>query len=118
MKLKELWYAYQKTREANGHSGSEPHTCRFYDELHFGDEEDEEEEEEEVEDSAQQASKETIFIENQELFLSWDLEPVYPKPTQSRVPDPSGGEGTSDTPTDLTEAGQEHPGDDEDGYQS
>ncbi|EMP33486.1 hypothetical protein UY3_09375 [Chelonia mydas] len=34
MKLKELRQAYQKTREANGRSGSEPQTCRFYDELH------------------------------------------------------------------------------------
>ncbi|EMP40903.1 Leucyl-tRNA synthetase, cytoplasmic [Chelonia mydas] len=34
MKLKELRQTYQQTREANGHSGSEPQTCRFYDELH------------------------------------------------------------------------------------
>ncbi|EMP31410.1 Ankyrin repeat family A protein 2 [Chelonia mydas] len=34
VKLKELRQAYQKTREANGCSGSEPKTCRFYDELH------------------------------------------------------------------------------------
>ncbi|XP_074984341.1 myb/SANT-like DNA-binding domain-containing protein 7 [Caretta caretta] len=34
VKLKELRQAYQKTREANSLSGSEPHTCRFYDELH------------------------------------------------------------------------------------
>ncbi|EMP40819.1 Bifunctional heparan sulfate N-deacetylase/N-sulfotransferase 4 [Chelonia mydas] len=34
MKLKELRQASQKTREANGRSGSEPQTCRFYDELH------------------------------------------------------------------------------------
>ncbi|EMP36436.1 Zinc finger and SCAN domain-containing protein 29 [Chelonia mydas] len=34
VKLKELRQAYQKTREANSHSGSEPKTCRFYDELH------------------------------------------------------------------------------------
>ncbi|EMP37544.1 hypothetical protein UY3_05258 [Chelonia mydas] len=34
VKLKELRQAYQKTREANGRSGSEPQTCRFYDELH------------------------------------------------------------------------------------
>nr|XP_048695487.1 zinc finger and SCAN domain-containing protein 32-like [Caretta caretta] len=83
VKLKELRQAYQKTREANGRSGSEPQTCRFYDELHailggsatttpavlfdsfngdggnteagFGDEEDDDEEE--VVDSSQQASK-------------------------------------------------------------
>nr|XP_048695942.1 uncharacterized protein LOC125632190 [Caretta caretta] len=34
MKLKELRQAYQKNREANGRSGSEPQTCHFYDELH------------------------------------------------------------------------------------
>ncbi|EMP36730.1 hypothetical protein UY3_06126 [Chelonia mydas] len=34
MKLKELRQAYQKTREANGRSGSEPQTCHFYDDLH------------------------------------------------------------------------------------
>ncbi|EMP41957.1 hypothetical protein UY3_00803 [Chelonia mydas] len=34
VKLKELRQAYQKTREANGCSESEPQTCRFYDELH------------------------------------------------------------------------------------
>ncbi|EMP26362.1 Putative protein C11orf61 like protein [Chelonia mydas] len=34
MKIKELRQAYQKTREANGCSGSEPQTCRFYHELH------------------------------------------------------------------------------------
>ncbi|EMP24850.1 hypothetical protein UY3_18066 [Chelonia mydas] len=94
MKLKELRQAYQKTKEANGCSGSEPQTCRFNDELHailggaptttpalcvdsvnglsrnrdvdFGDEEDEEEEEVE----AQQASGETVFPDSQELFLT------------------------------------------------
>nr|XP_048714966.1 zinc finger and SCAN domain-containing protein 32-like isoform X1 [Caretta caretta] len=34
VKLKELRQAYQKTREANSRSGSEPQTCHFYDELH------------------------------------------------------------------------------------
>ncbi|EMP37733.1 hypothetical protein UY3_05016 [Chelonia mydas] len=85
MKLKELRQAYQKTREANGRSGSEPQTCRFYDELHailggsatttpavlfdsfngdggnteagFGDEE--EDDDDEVVDSSQQANGET-----------------------------------------------------------
>nr|XP_048672656.1 zinc finger and SCAN domain-containing protein 32-like [Caretta caretta]XP_048672657.1 zinc finger and SCAN domain-containing protein 32-like [Caretta caretta]XP_048672658.1 zinc finger and SCAN domain-containing protein 32-like [Caretta caretta]XP_048672659.1 zinc finger and SCAN domain-containing protein 32-like [Caretta caretta] len=87
VKLKELRQAYQKTREANSRSGSEPQTCRFYDELHailggsatttpavlfdsfngdggnteagFGDEEDDDDEE--VVDSSQQASGETGF---------------------------------------------------------
>ncbi|EMP25652.1 hypothetical protein UY3_17241 [Chelonia mydas] len=35
VKLQELSQAYQKTREANGRSGSEPKTCRFYDAWHF-----------------------------------------------------------------------------------
>ncbi|XP_074982310.1 uncharacterized protein LOC142071450 [Caretta caretta] len=119
MKLKELRQAYQKTREANGHSGSEPQTCHFYDELHailggsatttpavlfdsfnegggnteagFGDEEDDDEEE--VVDNSQQASGETGFPDS--LFLTLDLEPVPPEPTQGCLPDPPGGEGTS-----------------------
>nr|XP_048693548.1 uncharacterized protein LOC125631235 isoform X2 [Caretta caretta] len=114
VKLKELRQAYQKTREANGRSGSEPQTCCFYDELHailegsatttpavlfdsfsgdggnteagFGDEED---------DSSQQASGETSFPDSQELFLTLDLEPVPPEPTQGCLLDPAGGEGTS-----------------------
>ncbi|XP_074826345.1 zinc finger and SCAN domain-containing protein 32-like [Natator depressus] len=120
VKLKELRQAYQKTREANGRSGSEPQTCRFYDELHailggsatttpavlfdsfngnggnmetgFGDEEDDDEE---VVDSSEQASGETGFRDSQELFLTLDLEPVPPEPTQGCLLDPAGGEGTS-----------------------
>ncbi|EMP37030.1 hypothetical protein UY3_05835 [Chelonia mydas] len=34
VKLKELRQAYQKTKEANACSGSDPQTCHFYDELH------------------------------------------------------------------------------------
>ncbi|KAG6927904.1 zinc finger and SCAN domain containing 32, partial [Chelydra serpentina] len=34
VKIKELRQAYQRTRDANGRSGSAPQTCRFYDELH------------------------------------------------------------------------------------
>ncbi|XP_074809781.1 uncharacterized protein LOC141987842 [Natator depressus] len=118
MKLKELRQTYQKTREAKARSRSEPKTCRFYDELHailggsatttpatlfdsfngdggnmeagFGDEEDDE-----VVDSSQQASGETGFPDSQELFLTLDLEPVPPEPTQGCLPDPPGGEGTS-----------------------
>ncbi|XP_074977210.1 myb/SANT-like DNA-binding domain-containing protein 7 [Caretta caretta] len=119
VKLKELRQAYQKTRGANGCSGSEPQTCRFYDELHailggsatttpavlfdsfngdggnteagFGDEEDDDE----VVDSSQQESGETSFTDSQELFLTLDLEPVPPEPTQGCLLDPAGGEGTS-----------------------
>ncbi|EMP37432.1 hypothetical protein UY3_05340 [Chelonia mydas] len=120
LKLKELRQAYQKTREANGSSRSEAQTCCFYDELHailggsatttpavlfdsfngdgsnteagFGDEEDDDDE---VVDSSQQASGETGFPDSQELFLTLDLEPVPPEPTQGCLPDPPGREGTS-----------------------
>uniref|UniRef100_A0A674J9B1 SCAN box domain-containing protein n=1 Tax=Terrapene triunguis TaxID=2587831 RepID=A0A674J9B1_9SAUR len=34
VKIKELRQAYHEAREANGRSGSEPQTCRFYAELH------------------------------------------------------------------------------------
>ncbi|EMP29051.1 Zinc finger and SCAN domain-containing protein 29 [Chelonia mydas] len=121
VKLKELRQANQKTREANSRSGSEPKTGHFYDELHailggsatttlavlfdsfsgdggntesgFGDEEDDDE----VVDSSQQASGETGFPDSQELFLTLDLEPVPPEPTQGCLLDPPGGEGTSGT---------------------
>nr|XP_048691586.1 zinc finger and SCAN domain-containing protein 32-like [Caretta caretta] len=110
VKLKELRQAYQKTREANGRSGSEPQTCHFYDELHailggsatttpavlfdsfngdggnmeagFGDEEDDDDDDEVV-DSSQQASGETAFPDSQELFLTLDLEPVPPNPPKA-----------------------------------
>ncbi|XP_073187746.1 uncharacterized protein [Lepidochelys kempii] len=120
VKLKELRQAYQKTREANGRSGSEPQTCRFYDELRailggsanttpavlfdsfngdggnteagFGDEDDDDDV---VVDSSQQGSGETGFPDSQELFLTLDLEPVPPEPTQGYLLDPAGREGTS-----------------------
>nr|XP_048710768.1 uncharacterized protein LOC125638729 [Caretta caretta] len=62
-------------------------------EAGFGDEEDDDEEE--VVDSSQQASRETGFPDSQELFLTLDLEPVPPEPTQGCLLDPAGGEGTS-----------------------
>ncbi|XP_073162423.1 zinc finger and SCAN domain-containing protein 29-like [Lepidochelys kempii] len=114
VKIKELRQAYQKTREAKDRSGSEPQTCRFYDELHailggaasttptlcfdsvqgvggnteadFGGEED---------DSSQQGSGDTCFPSSEDLFLTLDLEPVPPKPTQGGLPDLEGGERTS-----------------------
>ncbi|XP_074799141.1 zinc finger and SCAN domain-containing protein 32-like [Natator depressus] len=121
MKIKELRQAYQKTREANVRSGSEPQSCCFYDELHailggaatttptpcfdsiqgvggnmeagFGGEEDDEEEE--VVDRSQQGSGETGFPNSQDLFITLDLEPVPPEPTQGGLPDPEGREGIS-----------------------
>ncbi|EMP34721.1 hypothetical protein UY3_08140 [Chelonia mydas] len=107
-KIKELRQANQKARESNGSSGSQPHTCRFYRELHEimgGDDttipplsmdtckgeiarskEDEflEDEEEEEEDSAQVASGEFVFPPSQELFLT--LEPIASPDSQSMLP--------------------------------
>ncbi|XP_074983811.1 uncharacterized protein LOC142071888 [Caretta caretta] len=121
VKIKELRQAYQKTREANSHSSSESQTCHFYDELHailggaatstptlcfdsiqgvggnmevgFGGEEDDDDEE--VVDSSQQGSRETGFLNSQDLFITLDLEPVPPEPTEGGLPDPEGREGTS-----------------------
>ncbi|XP_074986224.1 uncharacterized protein LOC142072635 [Caretta caretta] len=117
-KIKELRQAYQKAREANRRSGSQPHTCHFYRELHAimgGDDtttpplsvdtckggvawskEDEileDEEEEEEEDSAQVTSGESVFPPSQELFLT--LEPIAFPYSQSMLPDHDPGEGTS-----------------------
>ncbi|XP_074823768.1 uncharacterized protein LOC141996018 [Natator depressus] len=119
MKVKELRQAYQKTKDANGCSRSEPHTCCFYDELNAilgipptitaplsvdtckggvsrnreEDFVDEEEEEEEVEDSAQQASKESLIPGSQELFIT--LEPIPSQTSQGGLLDHEAGEGTS-----------------------
>ncbi|XP_074803667.1 zinc finger and SCAN domain-containing protein 29-like [Natator depressus] len=110
VKLKELRQAYQKTKESNGCSGTEPQTCRFYAELHvilggaatttpplsmdsddgvlsampedFADEEDEEEEEDELEESTQH----TVLPDSQDLFIT--LTEIPSQPNQA-------GEGTS-----------------------
>ncbi|XP_074818769.1 zinc finger and SCAN domain-containing protein 29-like [Natator depressus] len=110
MKLKELRQAYQKTKESNGHSGTEPQTCRFYTELHailggavtttpplsvdsddgvvsampedFADGEDEEEEEDELEESTQH----TVLPDSQDLFITLTEIPSQPN---------EAGEGTS-----------------------
>ncbi|KAM9171243.1 myb/SANT-like DNA-binding domain-containing protein 7 [Pangshura tecta] len=101
VKLKELRQAYQKTREANSHSGSEQQTCHFYDELYailggaptttpllcfdsvngvacnrdadFGDEKD----------SSQQASGETIFPDSQNCFSPWTWSQYPPNPPKA-----------------------------------
>ncbi|EMP37535.1 hypothetical protein UY3_05249 [Chelonia mydas] len=108
VKLKELRQAYQKTKESNGRSGTEPQTCRFYVELHailggattttpslsvdsddgvlsamaedFADREDEEEDE--LEDSTQH----TVLPDGQDLFIT--LTEIPSQPNQA-------GEGTS-----------------------
>ncbi|EMP41909.1 hypothetical protein UY3_00833 [Chelonia mydas] len=120
-KIKEFRQEYQKAREVNGRSGSQPYTCRFCRELHavmWGDdtttpplsvdtckggvaqrEEDEllEDEEEEEEDSAQVASGESVSPPSQELFLT--LEPIASPHSQGRLLDHDPGEGTSGTPS-------------------
>ncbi|KAM7177195.1 zinc finger and SCAN domain-containing protein 29-like [Macrochelys suwanniensis] len=112
MKIKELRQAYQKTKEINGHSWSEPQTCRFYDQLHAiqggdptstptlsvdtkmaasGNTDEDFVDEEEEEENAQQASRESVLPGSQDLFLT--LEPI---PSQSLLfLDPDGGEGNS-----------------------
>uniref|UniRef100_A0A8C3ID90 Uncharacterized protein n=1 Tax=Chrysemys picta bellii TaxID=8478 RepID=A0A8C3ID90_CHRPI len=88
-KIKELRQAYQKAREANGRSGSQPHTFCFYHELHAimgGDATTtpplsvdtfkEGVAWSEEEDHAQAASRESVFRPSQELFLRLEV-PVY-----------------------------------------
>nr|XP_042698091.1 uncharacterized protein LOC122172356 [Chrysemys picta bellii] len=113
-KIKELRHAYQKAREANGRSGSQPHTFHFYHELHAimgGDatttpplsvdtckggvawSEAEETLEEEEEDSAHAASGESIFLPSQELILT--LDPIASPHSQGGLLFHDPGEGTS-----------------------
>ncbi|EMP40463.1 Zinc finger and SCAN domain-containing protein 29, partial [Chelonia mydas] len=108
MKLKELSQAYQKTKESNARSGTEPQTCRFYAELHailggaatttpplsvdsedgllsamaegFADGEDEEE------DKLGESTQHTVFPDSQDLFVSLTEIPSQPN---------EAGEGTS-----------------------
>ncbi|XP_053893994.1 uncharacterized protein LOC128842201 [Malaclemys terrapin pileata] len=121
VKIKELRQAYHKAREANGRSGAELQTCRFYAELHamlggaatttptlcfdsingesrnteagLGDKEDDDDEDNEA--SSQQGSRETGFPNSQDMFITLDLEPVTPELTQGVLPDPEGTQGTS-----------------------
>ncbi|XP_065454308.1 uncharacterized protein LOC135984010 [Chrysemys picta bellii] len=116
VKVKELRQAYQKTKEANGRSGSEPRTCRFYAELHAvlggggatttppltmdsevgiissatpedsADGEEEEEEEDELAESTQQS----VLPNSQDLFLS-----LTEVPSQASIQDHDSMEGTS-----------------------
>ncbi|KAM9148157.1 uncharacterized protein ACDP82_005621 [Pangshura tecta] len=113
VKAKELRQAYQKTKDANSRSGSEPHTCQLCDELHAilgvaptttpplsvdtckrgvsGNRDEEfEDETEVVDDSAQQASRESLLRGSQELFIF--LEPI---PSQGMLLDHEAGGGIS-----------------------
>ncbi|XP_048720851.2 AP-1 complex subunit sigma-3 isoform X1 [Caretta caretta] len=112
VKLKELRQAYQKTREANGHSGSEPQTCRFYDELHaiLGGSATQpccltpSMEMEAIRKQvlgtkkmiahSKQAEK-PVFPTTRNCFLPWTWSQYPPEPTQGCLLDPAGGEETS-----------------------
>nr|XP_048723863.1 uncharacterized protein LOC125644254 [Caretta caretta] len=100
VKLKELRQAYQKTKESNGRSRTEPQTCRFYTELHailrgaatttpplsvdsddgvlsampedFADKEDEEE------DELEERTQHTILPNSQDLFITLTEIPSQP----------------------------------------
>uniref|UniRef100_A0A8C3HA00 Myb/SANT-like DNA-binding domain-containing protein n=1 Tax=Chrysemys picta bellii TaxID=8478 RepID=A0A8C3HA00_CHRPI len=118
VKIKELRQAYHKAREANGRSGAEPQTCRFYTELHAmlggaatttptvcfdsinGESHNreassgyEDDDDEDNEDSSQQGSGETGFPNSQNMFITLDPEPVTPKLTQGMLPDSEAHKG-------------------------
>ncbi|XP_065455298.1 myb/SANT-like DNA-binding domain-containing protein 2 [Chrysemys picta bellii] len=119
VKVKELRQAYQKTKEANGRSGSEPRTCRYYAELHailggaatttpplFVDSgsgivstpEDsadgvEEEEEEEEEDELAESTQHSLLPNSQDLFITPTEVPSQTSQASTQDSDPM--EGTS-----------------------
>ncbi|XP_065440580.1 uncharacterized protein LOC135981550 [Chrysemys picta bellii] len=120
MKIKELRQGYQKTKEANGRSGSHPQTSRFYEALHsiLGaaatttppltvDSEDGilstpassemvvdgEEEEGDEEDEAVDSAYNADFPDSQDLFITLTEIPYQPSPGVN--PDPESGEGSA-----------------------
>ncbi|XP_065416260.1 SRRM2 protein homolog rsr-2-like [Chrysemys picta bellii] len=119
VKVKELRQAYQKTKEANGRSGSEPRTCRFYAELHAilgwaatttppvivdsgsgivssatpEDSADGGEEEEEDEDELAEITQHSVLPNSQDLFLT--LTEVPSQASQASTQDSDPMEGTS-----------------------
>ncbi|XP_065449045.1 SRRM2 protein homolog rsr-2-like [Chrysemys picta bellii] len=116
VKVKELRQAYQKTKEANGRSGSELRTCRFYAELHAilggaatttppvivdsgsgivssatpEDSADGGEEEEEDEDELAESTQHSVLPNSQDLFLT-----LSEVPSQASTQDSDPMEGTS-----------------------
>ncbi|XP_065419208.1 SRRM2 protein homolog rsr-2-like [Chrysemys picta bellii] len=119
VKVKELRQAYQKTKEANGRSGSEPRTCRYYTELHAilggaatttppvivdsgsgivssatpEDSADGGEEEEEDEDELAESTQHSVLPNSQDLFLT--LTEVPSQASQASTQDSDPMEGTS-----------------------
>ncbi|XP_074921739.1 uncharacterized protein LOC142046781 [Chelonoidis abingdonii] len=119
VKVKELRQTYQKTREANGRSGSGPKTCRFYAELHAilggcatstpplavdsevgvvistvaeDSAEGEDEEEEEEEEELAESTQHSVSPNSQELFVTPELPS---QPSQATSPDSEAMEATS-----------------------
>ncbi|XP_065435943.1 uncharacterized protein LOC135979546 [Chrysemys picta bellii] len=114
VKVKELRQAYQKTKEANGCSGSEPRTCHFYDELHAvlggaatttppltvdseggiissaTPEDSADGEEEEEKDELAESTEHSVLPNSQDLFLS-----LTEVPSQPSIQDHDPMEGTS-----------------------
>ncbi|XP_053888881.1 SRRM2 protein homolog rsr-2-like [Malaclemys terrapin pileata] len=115
VKVKELRQAYQKTKEANGRSGSEPRTCRYYAELHailggaatttpplFVDsgsgivstpEDSADGVEEEEEDELAESTQHSILPNSQDLFIT--LTEVPSQASQASTQDSDPMEGTS-----------------------
>ncbi|KAM7162912.1 uncharacterized protein RBU57_009868 [Macrochelys suwanniensis] len=119
VKIKELRQVYQKTKESNGRSGSQPQTCRFYAALHtisggtatttpplsvdsddgafssiassevFADGEDDEGDEE---DEAVDSALNADFPNSQDLFIT--LTEIPYQPSQGGIPDRESGEGS------------------------
>ncbi|XP_065412142.1 SRRM2 protein homolog rsr-2-like [Chrysemys picta bellii] len=119
VKVKELRQAYQKTKEENGRSGSEPRTCRFYAEQHAilggaatttppvivdsgsgivssatpEDSADGGQEEEEDEDELAESTQHSVLPNSQDLFLT--LTEVPSQASQASTQDSDPMEGTS-----------------------
>ncbi|KAM9155271.1 uncharacterized protein ACDP82_003850 [Pangshura tecta] len=119
VKIKDLRQGYQKIKAANGRSGAQPQTCRFYEALHavlsgsattarpvsvdsddgilstasssamFADREDEEGDEEE---EAVDSAYNADFPDSQDLFITLTEIPYQPSPAVT--PDPDSGEGS------------------------
>ncbi|XP_065415106.1 uncharacterized protein LOC135973872 [Chrysemys picta bellii] len=128
VKIKELRQGYQKTKEANGRSGSHPQTSRFYEALHsilgaaatttppltvdsedgilstagssdmLGDGEDEEGDEE---DEAVGSAHNADFPDSQDLFITLTEIPYQPSPAVT--PDTESGEGSATTSATVSQ---------------
>ncbi|XP_050802590.1 uncharacterized protein LOC127047818 [Gopherus flavomarginatus] len=119
VKVKELRQAYQKTKAANGRSGSGPKTCRFYAELHTilggctttspplsvdsevgviispmaEDSAEGEDYEEEEEENLAESTQHSILPNSQELFVTQTE--LNSQPSQATSPDSEAMEATS-----------------------